>query len=48
MSLSNLYILVAVKSSAPIGIWPGRKENKGICDEESDKSWGIVEDYLDR
>jgi hypothetical protein len=48
MSLSNVYILLAVKSSAPVSIWPGWKEIKGFCDEESDQSRGVAEDYLDR
>ena len=48
MSLSNVSILVAVKSSASISIWRRRKENKGFCNEEPDQSWGVAEDYFDR
>ena len=49
MSLLNVSILVAVKSlAAPIRIWRRKKENKGFCDEESDQSWWVAEDYLDR
>lgn len=47
MSLSNVSILIAVKSLAPIRIWRSWKENKGFCYEESDQSWGVAEDYLD-